>query len=197
MTLHGLHDPAHPDPLMRPMQPVSSKLRRLLFQVVWTVACRLTPAPLHRWRCFVLRCFGAKLGRNNFIYPSARIWDPSQLETGDVATIGRGVFVYNVGGLRLGHHAIVSDEALLCGATHDYQNAAFPLVAKPMEIGPWAWICMRALVLPGVRCGEGAVLGAGAVATRDLDDWAVYAGNPAVKIKARDRSARAPLPGIS
>ena len=66
----------------------------------------------------------------------------------------------------------------------------FPLISKRVEIGPYAWICVRAIVLPGVSCGEGAVLGAGAVCAKDLEAWTVYVGNP-----AREVSKRRPLSG--
>lgn len=140
---------------------------------------------MHRWRCFVLRMCGARLGRNNFIYASARIWAPWQLETEDVVTIARDAWVYNVGGVKLGSHAIVSEGAFLCGATHDFHDAGFPLVSKPIEVGAYAWICARAVVLPGVTCREGAVLGAAAVTSKDLEPWTVYAGNPARRVGAR------------
>jgi putative colanic acid biosynthesis acetyltransferase WcaF len=59
-----------------------------------------------------------------------------------------------------------------------------------MVIGPYAWICARASIGPGVNVGEGAVLGMGSVATRDLDPWGVYAGVPAVKVKERKQVIR-------
>lgn len=187
MPLLGQHDPEHPDALMRPMQSTSSKVRRALWGIAWTLLCRPTPKPLHRWRCLVLRAFGAKLGNNNFIYPSARIWAPWLLETGDVATIASDVHVYNVGGIFIGHHAIVSEGAFLCGATHDFQDPDFPLQSKRVEIGPYAWVCARAVVLPGVTCGEGSVLGAAAVASKSLAPWTVHAGNPARQVGERKR----------
>ncbi len=61
----------------------------------------------------------------------------------------------------------------------------FPLIAYAMHVGAYSWICARASVLPGVDIGEGAVLGLGSVATRDLEPWTVYAGVPAVKVKER------------
>ncbi len=179
------------------MQGMGSKLRRAAFQLIWMVLCRPSPNPMHRWRCLILRLFGARLGKNNFIYPSARIWAPWLLETGDVATIGSRAHIYNVGGVSIGHHAIISEEVFLCGATHDFQSPDFPLVFRPVGIGPYAWICARAVILPGVTCGEGAVLGAAAVATRDLEPWTVYAGNPARRIKPRDTAAKPKLPANS
>ena len=93
--------------------------------------------------------------------------------------------IYNPAPLRLGSHAIVSQGAYVCGATHDFESPAFPLLAYSMVIGPYAWICARASIGPGVNVGEGAVLGMGSVATRDLEPWGVYAGVPAVKVKER------------
>ncbi len=77
--------------------------------------------------------------------------------------------------------------AYLCGATHDFDDPAFPLLAYAMEVGPYAWICARACVAPGVNIGEGAILGLASVATRDLEPWGVYAGSPASKVKERKR----------
>jgi putative colanic acid biosynthesis acetyltransferase WcaF len=90
--------------------------------------------------------------------------------------------------MRFGSHVIVSQDAFLCGATHDYDDPAFPLLAYAMEFGPYCWVCARAIVAPGVSLGEGAVLGLGSVATRDLEPWSVYAGMPATKVKDRRRA---------
>ena len=112
------------------------------------------------------------------------------LETDDVVTLAAGTDIYNVGGIRLGHHAIVSQGAFLCGATHDFDSEKFELVSKPIEVGARAWICARAVVLPGVTCHEGSVLGAASVASRDLEAWTVYAGNPARRIRTRERRSK-------
>ena len=61
-----------------------------------------------------------------------------------------------------------------------------------MHLGSYVWVCARASVAPGVNLAEGAVLGLGSVATRDLEPWSVYAGNPAVKIKSRRRPSPPP-----
>jgi len=89
--------------------------------------------------------------------------------------------------VRLGSHAILSQDAFVCGATHDYDSPAFPLLAYAMDFGAYSWVCARASVAPGVNLGEGAVLGLGSVATRDLEPWGIYAGVPAVKVKERKR----------
>lgn len=135
----------------------------------------------------MLRCFGAKLGNNCHIYGRARIWAPWNLTCDDQATIGDEAIVYNPEHVTLGSHTIVSQQAYLCGATHDYEDPAFPFIAFPISIGSYAWICARAAVQPGVSVGEGAVLALGSVATRDLEPWTVYAGVPARRIKPRMR----------
>jgi putative colanic acid biosynthesis acetyltransferase WcaF len=173
------------DPYLVPAFPLTNRLLRAFWGFVYVVFFRTSPRPFHAWRAFLLRCFGARLGKNCHISGRARIWAPWNLTCGQLATIGDEAIVYNPAPITLGSHAIVSQQAYLCGATHDYEDPNFPLVAFPISIGPYAWICARATVQPGVSVGEGAVLALGAVATRDLESWTVYAGVPARRVKAR------------
>lgn len=83
----------------------------------------------------------------------------------------------------------------MCGATHLYNEASFRLVSYPMRIGAYAWVCARATVSPGVNVGDGAILGLGSIATKDLEAFGVYAGAPARKVKERDRAAVPALAG--
>ena len=140
---------------------------------------------MHWWRAALLRLFGASMGRNCHFYPASKIWAPWQLTAGDLVAIGDGAEIYNPSRVELGSHAIISQNAYICGATHDFNDPHFPLISYSMTIGAYAWVCARASVAPGVNMGEGSVLGLGSVATRDLEPWGVYAGVPAVKIKER------------
>lgn len=146
---------------------------------------RFSPRPLHAWRAFVLRCFGARLGPNCHIYPGAVIWAPWNLTCEDSVGIADGAIVYNVKPIQLGSHAVISQQAFLCGATHDMDDPGFPMVSRPIRIGRRAWICARAAVHPGVVVGDGAVLGLGSVATRDLEAWTVHIGVPSRPIRTR------------
>lgn len=148
---------------------------------------RPSPRPMHRWRGFLLRSFGARIGANPRIYSRASIWAPWNLVCGDVVAIADDAIIYNPSRVILGSHAIVSQEAYLCGATHDLARAGFPLVSSPIHIGDYAWIAARATVMMGVTVAEGAVLGLGGVATKDLDAWCVYGGVPARQLGARPR----------
>ncbi len=137
----------------------------------------------------LLRAFGAKLGAKCHFYPGAKVWAPWNLRCEDRVTLGDGAEIYNPSPMYFGSHAIVSQGAYVCGATHLYNEPEFPMVSFPMRIGAYAWICARAIVAPGVNMGEGAVLGLGSVATKDLEPFGVYAGSPAKKVKTRLRSA--------
>jgi putative colanic acid biosynthesis acetyltransferase WcaF len=174
-----------PDPYLAPAFSVQNRLLRFAWGIVYALLFRPSPRPMHAWRSFLLRAFGASIGQNCHIYPGARIWAPWNLFCGYQATIADGAMVYNPKPVTLGSHAIISQDAYLCGATHDYEDPNFPLISSEISIGAFAWVCARATVQPGVSMGEGAVLALGAVATRSLEAWSVYAGIPARKIKNR------------
>jgi putative colanic acid biosynthesis acetyltransferase WcaF len=177
------------DPYLRPAFSAGNRLRRLVWNISWALLYRTSPRPFHAWRSFLLRLFGAKLGPDCHFYPDSRVWAPWNLVCADHVAAGDGVEIYNPATIHLHSHVILSQQAYLCGATHDYNDPRFPLIAYPMCLDAYAWVCARASVAPGVNLGEGAVLGLGSVATRDLEPWSVNVGVPAVKIKDRDRTA--------
>lgn len=127
------------------------------------------------------------MGPNCHFYPGSRIWAPWNLDCADQVTAGDAAEIYNPAPMHFGSHAIVSQGAYLCGATHDYDDPAFPLLTYETSFGAYSWICARAIVSPGVTVGDGAVLGLASVATHDLEPWGIYAGVPARRIKDRKR----------
>ncbi len=175
------------DPYLRPAFAASDRARRMVWNICRALLYRPSPRTMHAWRAFLLRCFGAKLGPGCAFYPGSKVWAPWNLECADHVVAADGAEIYNPAPMRFGSHAIVSQDAFLCGATHDYDDPRFPLLAYAMDFGAYAWVCARASVGPGVNLGEGSVLGLGSVATRDLEPWGVYAGVPAVKVKERRR----------
>lgn len=179
------HSITDPDPYMRPQFTLWNRITRFAWSICWTVFCRYSPVPLHNYRIWFLRLFGGKIADQTLIYPSCKIWAPWLLETEEKAVIGPYVEIYNPGGVLLKHHSIISQNAFICTATHDYNSADFTYIKKAIVIEPYAWICSRAIVLPGVTCAEGSVLGAGSLTSKDLAAWTVYAGNPAVAVKKR------------
>jgi len=158
---------------------------RWLWGMVWLFLFRPSPVFLHAWRRFLLRCFGAKIGRGAHPYPRCRIWAPWNLTMGEHSGLANDVDCYSVASVVLGPFCTVSQYAHLCAATHDYEDPSFRLIPKPITIGARAWVAAGAFVGPGVTVGEGAVVGARAVVVKDVPEWTVVAGNPCRPIGAR------------
>ena len=157
------------------------RMARAVWNLVWLALAAWTPAPLHRWRVFLVRLFGGHVPYGVFLYGSARIWYPPQLTMHQRATLGPGVNCYCMAPIEIGAYAIVSQGAFLCTGTHNIHNPAFQIYALPIKIGANAWVCAEAFVGPGVTMGDGAVLAARGVAFQDMAPWSVFTGNPAVK----------------
>lgn len=168
-----------------PSFPLRNRIERAAFGCLWLLLAAWTPAPMHGWRCAVLRLFGARVGRGVRIYGSTSVWHPANLVLGDHALVGPRVRLYNQGTVVIGARAVVSQGAHVCASTHRLDDPEFQLVLRPIEIGPQAWVAADAFVGPGVRIGPGAVLGACSVALGDLVEWTVYRGNPAEPVRAR------------
>lgn len=160
---------------------------RAIWNITWGVLASWTPPPLHPWRRFLLRAFGAKIGKGVRIYGSAKVWYPPNLIMGDYSAMGWQVNCYNQGQITIEEFATVSQYCHLVAGTHDYNNPNFQLYTKPILIKKNAWVAANTFVGPGVTVNEGAVLGACGVTFKDLDAWEVYAGNPAQKIKERKK----------
>ena len=168
-----------------PNYALRDKLLRLLWFFVESVINKLFPFSV--LRCMSLRLFGARIGRGCRVYSNVTVWWPGNLVLGDYVALGRGVTVYNQGRIKIGDRSVVSQGAHLCASTHDYNDKNHPLVLADIQIGENVWVCADAFVGPGVNAGNGVVIGARAVLMKDADDWTVYAGNPAVGIKSRNR----------
>jgi putative colanic acid biosynthesis acetyltransferase WcaF len=160
--------------------PWSLKTRVLLalWSLVYLFLFRWTPKPLFRWRAGLLRLFGAKIEGTPFVASSSHIKMPWNLTLAHRACIGANVQVYNLGPVIVGARATVAQEVYLCTGTHDFENPILPLMVGSIEIGEDAFIGARAFINPGVSVGEGAIVGACSVVTRDVAAWTVSAGNP-------------------
>ncbi|WP_409241928.1 putative colanic acid biosynthesis acetyltransferase [Bradyrhizobium sp. NC92] len=165
--------------------PLSHRLERAAWNLIWSAFGIWTPAPLHRWRRFLLCAFGAQLARNAYVYPGVKVWYPKNLQMGEYACLGPGVICYCMDLISIEPFALVSQRAHLCAGTHDVDDPDFRLVTKPIHIGRNAWVAAEAFVGPGVTVPRNAVLGARAVAMKDLEEGKIYAGNPARLLRSR------------
>ena len=134
----------------------------------------------------LLRVFGAKIGNSCTILPSARVWAPWTLVVDSRICLSEAVDCYCVDKIILKEHANVSQDAALYTASHDLSSPRMALTTAPIILDRDSWVCARAIILPGVTIGEGAVVAAGAVVTKDVEPWTVVGGNPAKFIKKRE-----------
>ncbi len=168
-----------------PSFSLQNRIVRALWNCIYVLLFRFSPRPLHAWRDFLLRIFGARLGAKSHIYPKAIIWAPWNLVCGDQVGVADGAIIYNQALIRIGKRAVISQGAHLCSGTHDYTAPNFPLIARPITIGDEAWIAAEAFIHPGVTIGDGAVIGARAVVTKDMPAWMICAGHPCAPLKPR------------
>lgn len=175
--------------LSNPAVPPGFRGRPAWFvQLWWIVEAALfhtSPQVFYGWRRFLLRAFGAKVGRGVRIRPSASITYPWKLSIGDWSWIGDHATLYTLGEISIGENAVVSQHVYLCAASHDYTRPTFDLCVKPIRIEPEAWLASQVFVGPGVTIGHGAVIGACSVVLKDVPAGMVCAGNPLRILKPR------------
>ena len=167
-----------------------NKVYRYVWGLVWRIVCVVTPnrgpVSLRNIRVIVARLFGAKIGNSSSLSNSCQIWNPCNLHMGEWSIISEECNIYSVDKVVIGDRVAISREVFICGASHDITSPIMELKHAPVVIGSDVWIGARAIVLPGVSVGDGAVVAAGAVVTKDVVPWTVVGGNPAKFIKKRE-----------
>ena len=137
----------------------------------------------------VLQLFGTKMGAGVVIKPAVNIKYPWLLSIGNHVWIGEQVWIDNLSEVVLSDHVCLSQGAMLLTGNHDYSVPAFDLTTRPITLADGVWIGAKAVVCSGVRCESHAVLAVNSVATRSLDAYGIYQGNPAVLVRKRTISA--------
>lgn len=164
---------------------LKNRLARLLWNITNLLFFRYSPRPFHTWRLVILRVFGAKIGKGVHVYPKVIIWAPWNLELKDACGIANGATLYSQGKITIGKRTVISQGAHLVSGTHDYTKKGFPLFTKPIVIGDHVWVAAEAFIHPGVVIGDGAVIGARSVVTKNMPPWMVCSGHPCKPIKER------------
>jgi putative colanic acid biosynthesis acetyltransferase WcaF len=173
------------DPRTQPSFSLKNRLARSVWGIAYLFLFRTSPRPMHAWRAFLLKCFGAKIGANCHVYSQVIIWAPWNLVLEEQVGLADGVTCYTMAKITIKSKAVVSQGVHLCTGTHDYNDPNFQLYALPITIGANTWICADAFIGPGVNVGDGAVIGARSVVTKDMPAWTVCAGNPCKPLKQR------------
>lgn len=161
----------------------------ILKQVLWyycnVLFLKSSLLPGSAWKAGLLRLFGAKIGCGVVIKPSVNIKYPWKLTVGDYCWIGEQVWIDNLDQVTLGSSVTLSQGAFLLTGNHNYRKSSFDLITAPINIESGAWIGAKSLVGPGVIVSSHAVLSVESVATKNLEAWGIYRGNPAIKVGER------------
>jgi len=174
------------DTHMGPSFSLRNRIARGLWKTTELLFFRFSPVPFHSWRSFLLRCFGAKIGKGVHVYPGVKIWAPWNLVLEEQSGIANGVILYSQGKIVIGRRSVISQGVNLCAGTHDYTKVGFPLITMPIHIGNEVWIAAEAFVNPGITIADGCVIGARSVVINNMPAWMVCAGHPCKPIKVRN-----------
>ncbi len=162
------------------------KLKRVLWFMINACIMQSKWFPLSNFKVFLLSVFGAEMGDNIVIKPNVNIKYPWKLKVGDNTWIGEQVWIDNLGDVNIGKNVCISQGAMLLCGNHNYKKEAFDLVVGNINLEDGVWIGAHCVVCPGVRAKSHALLAVNSVATRTLEPYTIYQGNPAVEIRKRE-----------
>jgi putative colanic acid biosynthesis acetyltransferase WcaF len=166
-----------------------SKIYVQFWWLVQSTLFAMSPQAMYGWRAWLLRWFGARIGRSAIIRPSVKIPYPWKLSIGDHCHIGDEVQLYTYGEIEIGDCTVVSQRSYICAGSHDYTSPSFDLLAKKVVIEAEAWLATDVFVAPGVTIGRGAVIGARSSVFKDVPPGTISVGTPAKVIGQRTMKA--------
>lgn len=161
---------------------------KILVQLWWLVDVlffRASPQFMYGWRRFLLKVFGASVGKNVIIRPSAKITYPWKVSLGDNSWIGDDVVLYSLGRIAIGKNSVISQRSYICTGDHDMNSISFDIRARDVVIEDEVWLCTDVFVAPGVSICSGVVVGARSSVFKNLTKTGVYNGSPAKFIRER------------
>ncbi len=166
-------------------KPGGSTLKRLVWYFINILFFKSGMIPSSGLKCTLLRLFGAKVGKGVNIKPCVNIKYPWRLEIGDYTWIGENAWIDNLDQVTIGNNCCISQGAMLLCGNHNYRKSTFDLITGKITLEDGAWIGAHSVVCPGVECKSHSVLAVNSVATKNLEAYSIYQGNPAVKVKDR------------
>jgi acetyltransferase-like isoleucine patch superfamily enzyme len=158
--------------------------------------------PSHLLRNALYKLMGMRLGKGSVIYSGAEIRNPKSITIGDSTIIGHNAIIDGRHSVNIGRNVNFSTGVWIWTVQHDHRDPDFGDMGGPVTIDDYAWISCRTVILPGVHIGEGAVVAAGSVVTKDVAPYTVVGGIPAKVIGNRPKglryklSAHPPIPFV-
>ncbi len=172
---------------MKIIKTLKRHLRGMYSGLIWILSTKIVPClPSQRLKNKCFRLLGVKMNSNVKFYDGISVRCPNKLVIGDGVSIGPHALLDARNGLVIGKSAVIAYEAIIWTLNHDYNDPFFGGKGAPVEIGNYAWICSRSIILPGVKIGDGAVVASGAIVTKDVPPYTVVGGIPAKVIGYRE-----------
>jgi acetyltransferase-like isoleucine patch superfamily enzyme len=167
---------------------MNSILRRVWFDGLLFICNRvISNIPSHTLRvAFYRHVMGFDIGERGCIFSGARFDARRNFRVGKSSTINERCHLDNRGGLTIGENVSISAETCILTADHDPHHPQFAGRNRAVVVEDYVFIGTRAVILPGVRIGRGAVVGAGAVVTKNVEPLSIVAGSPARPIGQRN-----------
>ncbi len=157
--------------------------------IVWFMLNNIiSHLPSRHLRHWGMKMCGVSFHGSYSMYAGFHIRNPRGLVIEQGASIGPKVLLDARKGLQIGKSVVIAYEAIIWTLHHDYNDVNFKCIGAPVEIGDYAWICSRSIILPGVKIGEGAVVASGAVVTKDVPPYTIVGGVPAKVIGQREKN---------
>lgn len=141
--------------------------------------------PSHIFRKFCYRVAGMKIGKKSTIHMGGNFFNPKGISIGQGTIVGDRVFLDGRAPLKIGNHVSVASQVLIYNSEHDIHREDMQAVEEPVVIEDYVFIGPRAVILPGITIGKGAVVAAAAVVTHDVKPGKIVAGIPAKEIGER------------
>lgn len=164
----------------------ASFFKIVLWYFVSSLFIRPSFIPFMRFKLFLLRLFGARIGKGTLLKPCVIIKSPWYLTVGNDCWIGEKVWIDNIDKVCIGDNVCISQGALLLTGNHNYRSLKFDYKNASIILEDGVWIGAKAVVCPGVKAYSHSILTVGSVATKNLEAYGIYQGNPAVKIRDRE-----------
>ena len=170
------------------MNRIFRRLRAILTEFVNFILRIVGFIPSHHIRRFFYRISGVRIGRGSVIHMGACFYDPKNISIGEDSIIGEGVVLDGRDNLVIGNHVDIASEVMIYNAEHDVESSDFHAISSPVLIEDYVFVGPRAIILPGVKIKKGAVVSAGAVVTKDVEEFTIVGGIPAKAIGQRNKN---------
>ncbi len=141
--------------------------------------------PSHIFRKLIYTLAGMRIGKGSAVHMWANFFDPSGISIGEDTIIGDHAFLDGRAALTIGSHTDIASSVMIYNSEHDLESERFSARVEPVTIGDYVFVGPRVTILPGVKIGKGAVVAAGAVVTKDVPEFSIVGGVPAIKLGER------------